>query len=42
MDVDERPLHRRLGTDEVADQAVAVRQLAERGEIDIGRVGITG
>jgi dipeptidyl-peptidase-4 len=38
----ERPLQRRLGTAEVADQAAAVRQLAERGEIDIARVGITG
>ncbi|HEX6127795.1 MAG TPA: alpha/beta fold hydrolase, partial [Candidatus Limnocylindria bacterium] len=38
----ERPLVRRLGTAEVEDQAAAVRQLAERGEIDIDRVGITG
>jgi dipeptidyl-peptidase-4 len=38
----ERPLQRRLGMDEVADQAAAVRQLAERGEIDIARVGMTG
>jgi dipeptidyl-peptidase-4 len=38
----ERPLIGRLGSAEVDDQAAAVRQLAERGEIDIGRVGITG
>jgi len=35
-------LRGRLGSAEVADQAAAVRQLAERGEIDIARVGITG
>jgi len=35
-------LDRWLGKAEVADQAAAVRQLAARGELDIGRVGITG
>jgi dipeptidyl-peptidase-4 len=38
----ERLLRGRLGSAEVEDQATAVRQLADRGEIDIGRVGITG
>lgn len=38
----ERLLRGRLGSAEVDDQAAAVAQLAERGEIDIGRVGITG
>jgi dipeptidyl-peptidase-4 len=38
----EAPLLGRLGHVEVADQAGAVRQLAERGEIDLERVGITG
>lgn len=32
----------RLGVAEVADQAGAVRQLAQRGEIDASRVAITG
>jgi dipeptidyl-peptidase-4 len=32
----------RLGWHEVADQAAVVRQLAERGELDPARVGITG
>jgi dipeptidyl-peptidase-4 len=35
-------LRGRLGDVEVADQAAAVRQLAERGEIDASRVAITG
>jgi len=35
-------LHRRLGGVEVADLAAAVRQLAERGELDANRVAITG
>jgi dipeptidyl-peptidase-4 len=35
-------LRGRLGAGEVADQAAAVRQLAERGEIDPTQVGITG
>jgi dipeptidyl-peptidase-4 len=35
-------LRGRLGDAEVADQAAAVRQLAERDEIDEARVGITG
>ncbi len=35
-------LRGRLGVEEVADQAAAVRQLADRGEIDPARVGITG
>jgi Dipeptidyl aminopeptidases/acylaminoacyl-peptidases len=38
----ESPINRRLGWIEVADQAAAVRQLAERGELDLGRVGMTG
>lgn len=38
----ERLLLGRLGSAEVDDQAAAVAQLAVRGEIDIGRVGITG
>ena len=38
----EAMLRGRLGAAEVADQAAAVRELADRGEIDIGRVGITG
>ena len=32
----------RMGWSEVADQAAALRQLAERGEVDLGRVGIVG
>ena len=35
-------LEGRLGEAEVEDQAAAVQQLAERGEIDPARVGITG
>lgn len=38
----ERAIRGHLGGAEVADQAAAVRQLAERGEIDVGRVAITG
>jgi dipeptidyl-peptidase-4 len=38
----EAPLHRSMGTVEVADQATAVRELASRGLIDINRVGIYG
>jgi len=38
----ESPINGRLGWTEVADQATAVRQLAERGELDLGLVGITG
>lgn len=32
----------RMGWNEVADQAAALRQLAERGLVDLRRVGITG
>lgn len=38
----EAPLAGHFGGVEVADQAAAVRQLAEAGEIDISRVAITG
>ena len=38
----ERLLRGLLGSAEVDDQAAAVEQLAERGEIDLARVGITG
>ncbi|HET6745731.1 MAG TPA: DPP IV N-terminal domain-containing protein [Candidatus Limnocylindria bacterium] len=38
----EAPLARHFGGVEVADQAAAMRQLAEMGEIDISRVAITG
>jgi len=38
----ESPIHGQLGRAEVADQAAAVRQLAARGELDLGRVGIVG
>ena len=38
----ESAIDRGLGTVEVDDQAAAIRQLAERGEIDPDRVGITG
>jgi dipeptidyl-peptidase-4 len=38
----ERLLRGRLGSAEVDDQAAALAQLAERGEIDVDRVGITG
>ena len=38
----ETPIRGQLGRVEVQDQATAVRQLAERGEIDAGRIGITG
>jgi dipeptidyl-peptidase-4 len=38
----ESAVHRRMGTNEVADQAAALRQLAERGQLDLGRVAVTG
>ncbi|MEO8639425.1 MAG: alpha/beta fold hydrolase [Chloroflexota bacterium] len=38
----ESAVHRRMGMNEVADQAIALRQLAERGELDLGRVGVVG
>lgn len=38
----EAPLERALGEVEVADQAAAIRQLADRGQIDAARVAITG
>jgi dipeptidyl-peptidase 4 len=38
----ESAIHGRLGPNEVADQATAVRQLAERGLLDPRRVGIFG
>jgi len=38
----ESAIHERLGSNEVADQAGAVRQLADRGLLDPGRVAIFG
>ena len=38
----ESAVHRRMGTNEVADQATAIRQLADRGELDLGNVGVVG
>lgn len=38
----ESAVHLRMGLNEVADQATALRQLAERGELDLGRVGVVG
>ena len=38
----ESAIDRGLGTVEVDDQAAAVHELAERGEIDLGRVVVTG
>jgi dipeptidyl-peptidase-4 len=38
----ESAIHGRLGWNEVADQAAAVRQLADRGLLDSGRVAIFG
>jgi dipeptidyl-peptidase-4 len=38
----ESAVHRRMGLNEVADQATALRQLAGRGELDLGSVGVTG
>ncbi|MGZ8563104.1 MAG: DPP IV N-terminal domain-containing protein, partial [Candidatus Limnocylindria bacterium] len=38
----ESPIAGRLGPTELADQAAAVRQLVERGELESGRIGITG
>jgi dipeptidyl-peptidase 4 len=38
----ESAVNRRMGWNEVADQATALRQLAARGELDLGRVGVVG
>jgi dipeptidyl-peptidase-4 len=38
----ESAVHRRMGRNEVADQATALRQLADRGELDLGSVGVVG
>jgi dipeptidyl-peptidase 4 len=38
----EAPIHRRLGTAEVRDQAVGARFLAEQGWVDAARIGIFG
>lgn len=38
----ESAVHRRMGWNEVADQATALRQLAARGELDVGKVGVVG
>jgi dipeptidyl-peptidase-4 len=38
----ESAVSRRMGSREVADQASALRQLAARGELDLGRVGVVG
>lgn len=38
----ESAVNRRMGWNEVADQAAAMRQLAERGEVDLAHVGIVG
>jgi len=38
----ESAVHRRMGWNEVADQATALRQLAARGELDLGNVGVVG
>lgn len=38
----ESAVNGRMGWNEVADQATAVRQLAERGELDLGNVGVVG
>lgn len=38
----ESAVNGRLGWNEVADQAAALRQLGERGEVDLARVGIVG
>ena len=38
----ESAVNGRMGWNEVADQSAALRQLAERGEVKLGRVGIVG
>ncbi len=38
----EAHLHRQMGTIEVDDQAAAVQQLADSGDVDPGRVGVYG
>jgi dipeptidyl-peptidase-4 len=38
----ESAVDRQLGTNEVADQAAALRQLAAAGKVDLARVGIVG
>jgi dipeptidyl-peptidase-4 len=38
----ESAVNRQMGLSEVADQATALRQLAARGELDLGRVGVVG
>ena len=38
----ESAVSRRMGWNEVADQATGLRQLAARGELDLGRVGAVG
>ncbi|HEY8921642.1 MAG TPA: DPP IV N-terminal domain-containing protein [Candidatus Limnocylindria bacterium] len=38
----ESAVNRQMGWNEVADQAGALRQLAARGELDLGRVGVVG
>ena len=38
----ESAVNGRMGRNEVADQATALRQLADRGELDLGKVGIVG
>lgn len=38
----ESAVNRRMGWNEVADQVAALRQLGERGEVDLARVGIVG
>jgi len=38
----ESAVNGRMGMNEVADQATALRQLADRGELDLGNVGVVG
>jgi len=38
----ESTVNRRMGRNEVADQAAALRQLAKAGKVDLARVGIVG
>jgi dipeptidyl-peptidase-4 len=38
----ESAVKRQMGLNEVADQATALRQLAARGELDLGKVGVVG
>jgi dipeptidyl-peptidase-4 len=38
----ESAVNGRMGWNEVADQATALRQLADRGELDLGKVGVVG